>query len=92
MPILAISSGLSPVMSFPNSLTDPAVGLKTPDMILNTVVLPAPFGPISPYNARSEIERSKLLTAARPPNCIPIFSQTSAKSFIFDIAHLHLLM
>ena len=40
--------GAFPVMSWPSSLMIPSVGLYTPVRRLNTVVLPAPLGPISP--------------------------------------------
>ena len=37
-----------PVMSSPQNSTLPAVGLIWPRMLLNSVVLPEPFGPITP--------------------------------------------
>lgn len=48
IPALLISMVLFPVMSWPSSLMIPSVGLYTPVRRLNTVVLPAPLGPISP--------------------------------------------
>lgn len=41
---------LLPVIFSPSRKILPSVGLYTPVSILNTVVLPAPFGPIKPYN------------------------------------------
>jgi hypothetical protein len=37
-----------PVMSSPQNSTWPAVGLIWPRMLLNSVVLPEPFGPMTP--------------------------------------------
>src|SRR6185436_180095 len=37
-----------PVMFSPQNSTDPAVGLICPRMLLNSVVLPEPFGPMTP--------------------------------------------
>src|SRR3990172_1130389 len=46
----------------------PAVGFRKPLMMLNSVVLPAPFGPIRPVMLCSATERLHLLTAVTPPN------------------------
>jgi hypothetical protein len=43
----ALASG-NPVMGTPSKTTSPPVGRWRPVMTLNSVVLPAPFGPISP--------------------------------------------
>ena len=48
IPFLFMSMGDFPVISSPSSMKEPVVGLYTPVSILKTVVLPAPFGPISP--------------------------------------------
>ncbi len=48
MPRRARRNGLLPVMSVPSSTTRPWVGSWRPVMTLNSVVLPAPFGPMSP--------------------------------------------
>ena len=42
------SSGDIPVMSSPQNSTLPEVGLIWPRMLLNSVVLPEPFGPMTP--------------------------------------------
>ena len=42
------SSGDMPVMSSPQNATRPASGLIWPRMLLNSVVLPEPLGPITP--------------------------------------------
>ena len=35
----------------PSNRIDPEVGLTTPEMVLNKVVLPAPFGPTTETNS-----------------------------------------
>ena len=48
----------------PSSTTWPGVGVCRPVMTLNSVVLPAPFGPMSPViAARLDLERAR----CRPP-------------------------
>src|SRR5450432_4895745 len=39
-------------------------------MMLNTVVLPAPFGPMRPTRSRGPICNESFDSAVRPPNCI----------------------
>ncbi len=51
----------------------PSVGLYTPVSRLNTVVLPAPLGPISPYRAPFSMEILKSSTARSPPKEMPKF-------------------
>src|SRR4051812_15906177 len=53
-------------------------------MQLNAVVLPAPFGPISPTISHSSTRRSRLSIAVRPPKRM-VRSRTSST----DIAALH---
>ena len=48
MPSRVISKGSSPSMRSPLNSTEPEVSGMMPVMRLKTVVLPAPFGPISP--------------------------------------------
>src|SRR3954466_14825770 len=57
-----------PVMSSPRSRTRPAVGGCIPVMTLNSVVLPAPFGPMSPVIVPGCTEKVAPLTAVTPPN------------------------
>ena len=47
MPRRQISSGLSPSMRLPAKMIEPWSGGSTPAMMLNKVVLPAPFGPMT---------------------------------------------
>src|SRR4029077_15527005 len=48
----------------------PSVGLYTPVSMLKIVVLPAPFGPISPTSSCGSMVRLKSETAVSPPNRI----------------------
>src|SRR5258708_7801548 len=68
MPAAQILCGGSPVMSLPSKTTLPASAAWKPAMAANSVVLPAPLGPIRPTISpwrRSSEARS---TAKRPPN------------------------
>src|SRR5262245_43602958 len=58
----------SPVMSRPSSCTRPAVGGINPLMVLNSVVLPAPLGPIRPTISPAATVTLTSVSAARPPN------------------------
>src|SRR6266404_381771 len=55
-------------MSWPRKRIVPDVGLSSPVMQLTNVVLPAPFGPMTPRISPLRIVRSTPPTAARPPN------------------------
>src|SRR5215831_2115434 len=46
---------------------EPSDGLRNPEMTANSVVLPAPFGPISPVMRPSDADNEAALTASRPP-------------------------
>src|SRR5690242_842121 len=54
-------------MSSPSSSTRPPVGDNTPVRRLTTVVLPAPFGPISAWRAPRAIDSDKSRVAASAP-------------------------
>src|SRR5579864_6876794 len=60
-------SGLHRVMSAPRNRTRPAVGAMNPVTRLNSVVLPAPFGPISPTISPSRTANETPSTARSPP-------------------------
>ena len=66
-PRRARASGGNALMTSPLKLTLPAVGFNCPVSRLNSVVLPAPLGPmmltISPWRRSNDT----LLTATRPP-------------------------
>src|SRR5690242_4652560 len=67
-PMPQILKGATPVMSRPSTTTRPAVGCRWPVMRLNSVDLPAPFGPITAAISPSATTRSTSLTARKPPN------------------------
>src|SRR5690348_10163167 len=67
MPAAATRSGLHRVMSAPRNRTCPAVGARNPVTRLNRVVLPAPFGPISPTISPSRTSNDTPSTARSPP-------------------------
>src|SRR5258708_11648768 len=54
-------------MSMPAIETVPPDGFRIPAIILNVVVLPAPFGPRKPNSSPRGTERSMLLTAVKLP-------------------------
>src|SRR5688500_11736478 len=61
----------APVTSEPNSSTVPALGGNSPEMRLNSVVLPAPFGPRIARRSPGRTSRSTALTAWTPPKRRP---------------------
>ena len=67
-PAAAICSGGRAVMSSPANTMRPAFGVWNPEIRLNSVVLPAPFGPITAVTPPSATSRSTASTATRPPN------------------------
>src|SRR6266851_3910706 len=60
--------GEAPLITLPSSSTRPEVGGMEPAIMLNKVVFPAPFGPITPRISPSSNWRSTASTAFRPPN------------------------
>src|SRR5262245_46883499 len=68
MPRRARRYGGSPVMSSPQYRTAPSFDLINPEMIENSVVLPAPLGPMSAVMLRSEPVRDAAWTPTKPPN------------------------
>src|SRR2546427_2289904 len=71
MPRRQISCGRSPVMSSSLNRTRPAVGLS-PQITLNSVVFPAPFGPMTPSTSPRSTERSIRSRAWTPPKLLLI--------------------
>jgi hypothetical protein len=59
-------SARQPVMSAPSNVTLPASGRTRPEMQLNSVVLPAPFGPINPVIRPACTLRSTPRSACTP--------------------------
>src|SRR5580692_4414485 len=54
-------------MSLPSRMMRPSVGFSTPVRRLMTVVLPAPFGPISAWRAPFSIDSERSWAATMPP-------------------------
>src|ERR1019366_8344900 len=67
-PRSAISGGDRRVMSLSRNRTVPESGWMKPEIRLNSVVLPAPFGPITARISPGETSKLTSSTAARPPN------------------------
>src|SRR4051794_23940748 len=67
MPTWLIRIGGNPAIGAPPNLMLPAVGRETPVTMLNAVVFPAPFGPISPTSCPGSSVNVKSLSARRPP-------------------------
>ncbi len=66
-PCPKIASGRIPAMARPSKAIVPASGLRLPATRLKKVVLPAPFGPISPWIAPGATASDAPSTAFNPP-------------------------
>src|SRR5262245_14034421 len=66
-----MSSGGSPVMSWPWKLTVPALGACSPAMTLNSVDLPAPLGPMTEKTSPCRTARLTSARAASAPKLLP---------------------
>ena len=66
MPSLALRCGSRPVMSSPWKRTRPLSGLRKPDISANSVVLPAPLGPISAHRLPGGTSRLTSLHGLQP--------------------------
>src|SRR5690606_29014086 len=75
-PRRASSAGGRPSMEFPLRSTRPESGARWPLRILMSVVLPEPFGPISPTSSPSSIEKLTPSRALTPPKLFDTFSMT----------------
>src|SRR5262245_6386133 len=71
-----------PVTSFPNNRTCPDVAGRIPVTTLNSVVFPAPFGPMIALRSPRKIFRLTSRTACRPPKLLhrPLSSRTGSFS------------
>src|SRR5215831_7232877 len=69
-------------MSSSCSRTLPASGFRSPAIMLNRVVLPAPFGPITAQISPSPTSKLMESTASRPPNRFVSCSTRSVGSVI----------
>src|SRR5436853_1429309 len=70
MPSRLIACAARPVMSSPRKRTAPAVGGKAPVMMLNSVVLPQPLGPMMQRSSPAPMDRLTSRSTWRPPNCL----------------------
>ena len=66
-PCFTTCSAGRPAIGVVSRTMRPASGANMPEMVLNRVVLPAPFGPISACSLRSASVRSTPATAVNPP-------------------------
>src|SRR3954471_1564878 len=71
MPSFARALGESCVISSPWNSTVPALGGKSPEITLKSVVLPAPFGPRMARRSPGATSRLTSRTACKPPNRRP---------------------
>src|SRR5436309_5514505 len=69
--------GDTPARSVPLKIIRPAVGRRTPLTILNSVVLPAPLGPMTLQISPGITVRLMSATALRPPKLLLILSTAS---------------
>src|SRR5438046_3685552 len=67
MPRRKTAGEARPVMSHPLNMIIPVVGTRAPVIRLNSVVLPAPFGPMIERTSPCSMLRLTRFTAARPP-------------------------
>ena len=67
MPARQMRFGFSPVMSRPANRTLPPLGAASPFSRLNSVVLPAPLGPMMPRISPSSTSKLTSWTAFSPP-------------------------
>src|SRR5450755_3480829 len=63
------------------NVTEPSSGFTTPTIMLNVVVLPAPFGPSSPTISPAPTLTETPLTTRRPRYSFTSFSVVSRRSF-----------
>src|SRR5690606_25688670 len=75
-PRRASSAGGRPSMEFPSRSTRPESGARWPLRMLMSVVLPEPFGPISPTSSPSSIEKLTPSRALTPPKLFDTLSMT----------------
>src|SRR5215472_3836828 len=66
----------SPISSWPSHLAEPCLARSTPELKLNTVVLPAPLGPTRLTISPSSTSNDRSSTATSPPN-VTVRSRTS---------------
>src|SRR6516225_11541842 len=75
-------------MSSPSSVTRPRVGFSSPVTTLNSVVLPAPLGPIKPVMRPASALSDTSSTAIRPPN-LTVTPVSSRRAIGPALCHRH---
>src|SRR6185369_1230341 len=80
MPSRVASYGSPPVMSCPAKRMIPASGFTKPVMRLNTVVFPAPLGPMRKTTSPSSTWKLTSLVASSPPNRLLTFSNSRMRA------------
>src|SRR5277367_4346311 len=89
MPRMAQISGGRPEMRAPSSRISPASGTTAPAMLLNRLVLPAPFGPIRPRISPSCTSKLISTLAATPPNDLLTRSTSSSGGIVRSSRRAH---
>src|SRR5580692_1566442 len=82
MPSSEHCSGGSLEIRCPASLTSPESGVTSPEIELNSDVLPAPFGPISPRISPSRTSKLISTLAATPPKDLLTLSTSSSRGIV----------
>src|SRR5437667_323354 len=82
MPSATRACGGRSVISTPRNNTLPSVTGNRPQIRLTIVLLPEPFGPISPRISPSATARSTCSTAHTPPNCLVSNLSSSTGRFL----------
>src|SRR5580693_2468457 len=82
MPIRLRSHGFIEVMSRPSNRIRPPLGGRTPAIILNSVLFPAPFGPMTPSTSPTSTVRSRRSITFSPPNA----RDSAARMSMFPVA------
>src|SRR5438046_477223 len=86
MPKCGRSAALMPARSCPSNEIFPAASGTTPEMALNRVVLPAPFGPTMATNSPALTSMETSLNADRPPYFTLVLSRLSIRHpFVAEI-------
>src|SRR5215472_10300185 len=67
MPFFTSAAESRPVMSLPRNVIRPAEGVQAPVITLNSVVLPAPLGPMKPQMCCWGTSKLTSRNAATPP-------------------------
>src|SRR5256885_5634522 len=94
MPMREMRCAGRPPMSSPRKRMWPALGARSPERRLSSVVFPAPFGPITACTEPARKARLTASTAVRPPNCrlsasvsIIGFSDAASLILVLDLGH-----